>query len=74
MTSVMATGVDFGIISDQETNDDKYLLLIITHFLIKIGPKSSIWHEHSVLLNWQQHAFFILSNCTKISVQRMPKA
>jgi len=48
MTSEMATAVDFGIISNQalfqimKLSDDKYLLFIMTHFLLKIGPKSSL--------------------------------
>ena len=35
----MVTAVDFGIIS---LSADKYLKFITTHFLLKIGPKSSL--------------------------------
>ena len=34
MTFEMAAAVDFGIISDQETMDDKYLAFIMAHFLL----------------------------------------
>jgi len=42
MTPEMATAVDFALFQISKLPDDKYLSFIITHFLLKIGPKSSL--------------------------------
>ena len=42
MTFEMATAVDLALFQIRKLLDDKYLSFVMTHFLLKIGPKSGL--------------------------------